>query len=98
MTGSRSQQTSEEVAVADRVDGLPDDFSRQPRSNRPYVRCLIDESGGRNADTLDSLDGSRMLHGELLSVSGSHERYHRTEWAGSLRGFIVRDWKAVSAG
>ena len=98
MTGGRSQQTSEEVAVADRVDGLPDDFSRQPRSNRPDVRRLIDESGGRNADTLDSLDGSRMLHGEFLSVSGCHDRYHRTEWAGSLRGFIARDWKAGSAG
>ena len=78
MTGSRSQQTSEEVAVADRVDGLPDDFSRQSRSNRPDVRRPIDESGGRNADALDSLDRSRLLHGELLPVSGGHERYHRT--------------------
>ena len=98
MTGGRSQQTNEEIAMADRIDRLPDDFSRQPRSNRPDVRRLIDEGGGRNADTLDSLDGSRMLHGEFLSVSGCHDRYHRTEWAGSLRGFIARDWKAGSAG
>ena len=73
MTRSRSQQTSEEIAVADRVDGLPDDFSRQSRSNRPDVRRLIDESGGRNADALDLLDSSRMLHGEVLWDYGSHD-------------------------
>ena len=32
-----------------------------------------------------------MLHGELLSVSGGHERYHRTQWTGSLKGFIACD-------
>ena len=84
MAGGRSQQTNEEIAMADRFDGLLDDFPGQPRSHRPDVGRLIDESGGRNADALNSLDSSRMLHGEFLSVSGCHEQYHRTQWAGSL--------------
>ena len=84
MAGGRSQQTNEEVAMADRVDGLLDDFPGQPRSHRPDVGRLIDESGGRNADVLNSLDSSRMLRGESLSVSGCHEQHHRTEWAGNL--------------
>ena len=70
MTGGRSQQANEEVAMADRGDGLPDDFPGQPRPHRPDVDRLIDESGGRNADALDSLDSSRMLHGGFPSVSG----------------------------
>lgn len=77
--------------MADRVDRLPDDIHRQSRSHGPDVDRLLDESGGRNADALDSLDRSRMLHGELLSVSGGHERHHRTQWAGSLKGFIACD-------
>ena len=84
MTGGRSQQTNEEVAMADCVDSLLDDLPRQSRSHRPYVGRLIGESGGRNADALNSLESSRMLHGEFLSVSGCHGQYHRTEWAGSL--------------
>ena len=84
MTGGRSQKTNEEIAMTDRVDRLLDDLPRQSRSHCPDVGRLIDESGGRNADALDSRDSSRMFHGEYLSVSGCHERYHRTEWAGSL--------------
>ena len=70
--------------MTDCVDGLLDDFPGQPRSHRPDVDRLIDESGGRNADVLDSLDSSRMLHGEFLSVFGYHEQYHRAQWTGNL--------------
>ena len=73
MTGGRSQQTNEEITMADRVDSLLDDCSRQSRSHRPNVDRPINESGGRNADVLDWLDSSRMLHGKVLWDYGSHD-------------------------
>ena len=90
MTGGRSQQTDEETAMADRVDRLLDDFPRQSRSHRSDVGRPIDESGGRNADALDSLASGRMLHGESFSVSGCHERYHRPEKVRSLSSASMR--------
>ena len=42
MTGGRSRQTNEEIAMADRVDRLLDDFPRQSRSHPPDAGSLID--------------------------------------------------------
>ena len=83
MTGGRSQQTNEEVAMADRVDRLLDDLPRQSRSHRPDVGRLIDESGGRNADALNSLDSSAdaprrvSLGVRMLSPNSTIERSGR---------------------
>ena len=44
MTGGRSRRTNEEIAMADRIDRLLDDFPRQSRSHSLDAGCLIDGS------------------------------------------------------